>query len=200
MPALCARASWRPTHASRSRQSVRHRWSNGDKTFTGQNTNLGAGYQVFSGNFDGSNGDDLFLYKPGSGADYIYFADAPHTRTFTPSERDISGTYTPVVGNFDNAGGDDIFWYSPGAGQINEWFFDSQGNFTGVNFVNVGTGFTPIAGNFDGASGDDIFWYLPGSGADLIWYSNGTQNMIHKTTTNVSGTGPAQHRKTCPSS
>ena len=61
---------------------------------------------------NGDGRDDVFVYGPGTIADWIWYSGAsglPKRPLFTT----INGTYRPVVGDFDGDGHDDIFWYGP---------------------------------------------------------------------------------------
>ncbi len=129
--------------------------------------------QSLAGNFDGTPGGDLLIYRPGSAGDLIQHLDAVGaTTTSSTTAVSVSGTYTPFVGDFDGNGIDDVFWYAPGSAQDWIWFFHDDGSHAAMP-RNVSGTYRPIVVDTDGSGTDDVIWYAPGAGADSIWRFNG---------------------------
>lgn len=159
--------------------------SDGGGDFESANLALARGYRPFAGNFDAEDGDDIFLYAPGTGKDIVLWADGDDLSADV-SLPGVSGTYIPLVGDFDGDGGDDIFWYVPGSTADGIWWSDGDGTFT-TTTVSVNGTYSPMVGDFDGDGADDVFWYGPGSASDGIWWSDGDRTFT-AVTLSVGGT------------
>jgi hypothetical protein len=74
-------------------------------------------YLPSAGDFDGDGRDDVMLYGPGTGSDYVWWGH-PVRSTFGSGNQTItavSGQYaTPVAGDYDNNGTDDLYWFAYG--------------------------------------------------------------------------------------
>ncbi|WP_421119060.1 hypothetical protein ACE2AJ_17075 [Aquihabitans daechungensis] len=125
--------------------------------------------KAVSGQFDDSDGADLFGYNPGGGLDgIIHFDPSGSDTTLSFEPLPVSGTFNPFVGDFDANGIDDIFWYAPGTAADYVWLFDAAGNHTTVR-KSVGGTYRPLVIDADGDGGDDVIWYAPGATADAMW-------------------------------
>lgn len=163
-------------------------WSSGDRTFAHQNGfNLGVGpatgFTVFTGDFDGDRRTDIFLYRPGSGEDYILWSNG--ARTFSAralGSAGMTGTYVPATGDFDSDGRDDVLWYGPSSGAVHMWWAIAGRTFLrGIDTLgSPGVGYRPVAGNFDGDDDDDLIWYQSGSAvSDALWLARGDRTFAH---------------------
>ena len=92
-------------------------WSNGERTgefsFAKETKNLGPGYRPVAGDFDDDGDDDLFWYRPATGAATAWWSngdgtfDTVHGYQFNPHARLFTG-------DFDANGADDLYFYVPG--------------------------------------------------------------------------------------
>jgi|GEM_PF-6278868 len=196
--------------------------SNGNGTFTatyavGDDGAAGlngiAGYNFLAPNglefalafdYNGDNKDDLFFYRPGTGAAWVARSEGngSFTGVYTmgapgygiagydmrsPADRVISLDY-------NGDGKDDLFLYRPGRGCA--WVARSEGNgqFTPVYAVgdDGAAGLNGIGGfdllspsdialsfDYNGDGKDDLFLYRPGAGAAYIARSNGNGTFTH---------------------
>ncbi|HWJ64813.1 MAG TPA: VCBS repeat-containing protein [Acidimicrobiales bacterium] len=125
--------------------------------------------QSLAGNFDGAAGGDLFIYRPGSGQDYIqHLTKTGSTTSSTLKPETVSGSFKPFVGDFDGNGVDDVFWYAPGASPDYLWLFDASGAHMTVR-KSVGGTYRPIVVDANGDGRDDVIWYAPGTASDAMW-------------------------------
>lgn len=125
--------------------------------------------QSLVGNFDGTAGGDLLIYRPGTAQDWIqHIAETGSTTSSTLRPIAVSGTFTPFVGDFDGNGIDDVFWYAPGTARDYIWFFRPDGTYAASPRDVNGT-YRPLVLDTDGSGTDDIVWYGPGSAPDSMW-------------------------------
>ena len=127
------------------------------------------GGEPFEGDFTGSAGTDVFVYRPGPDPDGIVKI-TPSGTTVTTSliPKTVNGTFTPLVGDFDGNAISDILWYAPGSSPDALWLFDSSGAHANVPLAINGS-YVPTVFEANGDGYDDIIWYAPGGGADSIW-------------------------------
>lgn len=127
------------------------------------------GGEPFEGNFTGSAGTDVFVYRPGPDPDGIVKI-TPSGTTVTTSliPKTVNGIYQPLVGDFDGNAIDDIIWYAPGSSPDALWLFASDGSHTNVPLT-INGDYLPTVFEANGNGYDDVIWYRPGSGADSIW-------------------------------
>ena len=71
-------------------------------------------YTPLAGDFDGDGRSDIFWYRPGTGADYVWYfaANGGHSQTAPSVNGDFLPTVSGVAG-YDRDGTADIIWYSP---------------------------------------------------------------------------------------
>jgi hypothetical protein len=127
--------------------------------------------QHIAGNFVGDARDEVFEYRPGAGADFM-FVDFRVNSSNRPDFQQISYTIpgTPVVfaGDFDGDGHDELFLY--GAGTAPDAIWDFVDDTTVQSHpVRVDGLFFAVPGDFDSDGDDDVLWYAPGQVADEIW-------------------------------
>ncbi|CAN5631486.1 hypothetical protein BH10ACT1_BH10ACT1_34480 [soil metagenome] len=152
----------------------------------------GTGAQPLVGDFDGDHRSDVFLYRPGAGAEVLKKGRSNRTFTTVTTGITVAGTFRPIVGDFDGNKVDDIFWYAPGTAADRLWLFAAGGGHTSIAETVNGT-FTPIVGDFvtsDNGDRTDIFWYAPGTGADYLWRSSGHGGAFASIRKTVDGTYP----------
>ncbi|QXC59290.1 hypothetical protein KSP35_12835 [Aquihabitans sp. G128] len=143
------------------------RFTNADGTVTAGPGFTLPGAQVLTGDFVGSDFDDIFFYTPGAGGDLISRSNGDGT--FSSMAVSVSGTYTPLVGSFaDNDGKDDILWYAPGTAADSLWDFNEDGTITTTSLTINGT-YTPLVGDFSDDVAQDVVWYSPGTGTASWW-------------------------------
>ncbi|RIK35000.1 MAG: hypothetical protein DCC55_31690, partial [Chloroflexi bacterium] len=112
------------------------------------------------GDFDGDGRADLFLYRPGSESDWIWWGNG--NRTFTKTEVDnIIGTFEIFVGDFDGDGRADLFLYRPGSESDWIWWGNGNRTFTKQASISIDGTFKPFTGDFNGDGRADVFWYTP---------------------------------------
>ena len=74
-------------------------------------------YLPSAGDFDDDGRDDVMLYGPGTGADYLWWGQSVRSSfgSGNQSTMTVSGQYaTPVAGDFDGNGTDDLYWFAYG--------------------------------------------------------------------------------------
>ncbi|HEX7133207.1 MAG TPA: VCBS repeat-containing protein [Iamia sp.] len=127
------------------------------------------GGEPFVGDFTGSAGTDVFVYRPGPDPDGIVKI-TPSGTTVTTSliSKTVNGTFRPLVGDFDGNAISDILWYAPGSSPDALWLFNSNGTHTNVPLAISGS-YVPTVFEANGDGYDDIIWYAPGGGADSLW-------------------------------
>ncbi len=133
--------------------------------FSLDTTNVTGTYTPVSGDFDGDGAGDIFWYRPGGGADYIWYGD--RSRSFASAQTQVTGTYTPVSGDFDGDSFSDIFWYGGG----DYLWYGTPTGFGGGPGMGLPDGFVTLPGDFDGNGSSDLFWYRAGTGPDGIWFA-----------------------------
>jgi hypothetical protein len=126
-------------------------------------------YVPLAGDFDNDTISDVIWYKPGTGADYIWYfgGRAGLTPQYVGADLTINGAdYEPVVGDFDGDGISDVFWNDPTPnGDDFIWYFNgwrgSAQPYTGIflNLYGYGENMQPVPGRFDYGATTDIFWY-----------------------------------------
>lgn len=145
------------------------------------NLRLGAGFETFTGDFDGDGHGDLFRYGPGDLEDGIYYGKESRSQfSYKDEGFQIRNTYRPVAGNFDGLYGTDIFWYRPGEEPENIWWSNGASRtFTPqLNATNIFSEYEAAVGDFDGDGRDDIFWFGSGAGRDTIWWGTTSRTFI----------------------
>lgn len=88
---------------------------------------IGAGYTPLVGRFLEESGQDVYWYKPGSGAEQLW-AFGPTLEPDVSVQSgvpQVSGTYVPVTADLNNDGYTDIVW--SGSGSANVWRWGSSG-------------------------------------------------------------------------
>ncbi len=143
--------------------------------YTSQPFTVNGEYIPVPGDFNGSGRTDILWYKPGPGADYIWYFNEDGSYNSEPFT--VNGEYIPVTGDFNGSGRTDILWYAPGPAADYIWYFNSDGTYNSEPFT-VNGEYIPVTGDFNGSGRTDILWYAPGPAADYIWYfnSDGTYN------------------------
>jgi FG-GAP-like repeat len=123
-----------------------------------------------AGNFVGDDRVEIFEYRAGTGADYLYANFSKETGSVTYNQYSfiVPGTYTPFSGDFDGDGHDELFWYGGGDGADHLWKFTDVTSFT-QHEIPQGSLYFPVPGDFDGDGADEILWYAPGTVPDEIW-------------------------------
>jgi hypothetical protein len=130
---------------------------------------LATSTRAFSGQFDGTNGGDVFVYNPGAGADGILHtaqSGSSLVTSFLPLT--VNGTYVPVVGDFDGNQVTDVIWYAPGKGADSMWLFDATGGHRSVPLTLNGD-YRPIVVDANGDGRADVLWYGVGTRSDMFW-------------------------------
>jgi hypothetical protein len=129
----------------------------------------------FSGNFIGDARDEIFEYRPGTGADYMFtdFSKVAGFVSYRPLSFTLNLTYGPIPGDFDGDGYDEIFWFGAGTAPDYLWdFVDGDPTRFQQTTMNQGGLYLTAAGDFTGDGADDIIWYAPGTQPDEIWDFN----------------------------
>lgn len=139
-----------------------------------------------AGNFVGDARVEIFEYRPGTGADFLFtdFSKASGSVTFTTNSFRVTGTYTPFSGDFDGDEQDELFWYGGGDNADHLWKFSGVTNVTQYE-IPQGSLYFPVPGDFDGDGADEILWYAPGTVPDEIWdFAPGdvTRHTVHPIT------------------
>jgi hypothetical protein len=125
--------------------------------------------QKLVGDFDGNGLGDLFLYKPGSGADALWRRTSTSNGTFAKTAETVTGNYTALTQQFSPDDSTDhrtdILFETPGSGLAALWEGEANGSFTKSSHA-VPLGGTPIALNKEwgytlttGTAKDDMIWY-----------------------------------------
>jgi hypothetical protein len=131
-------------------------------------------YYVLSGNFAGDGREEVFVYVPGGGQDFLLtnFVDTGSGFDFDAVPFNVNGFYDPVVGDFDGEGLAEILWYGIGSAPDFLWNFSSVSSVQSVPYTANGV-YDPVAGDLTGDGIDDILWYAPGPAQDYLWDFNG---------------------------
>jgi hypothetical protein len=118
-------------------------------------TNAGGGYEIFSGDFDSDDTDDILFYNPANGLTYRWnFLPGGFTPASTGLLAQGPANAKPITLDRRGDGGTDFFLYVPNAAADPLW-----------EFVNVA--YTTTSGNYFGDNGDDI--YFTSCTQTLIW-------------------------------
>jgi RHS repeat-associated protein len=152
-------------------------WGDDDVAAANTTFDLGAAsvsgtYQPVVGNFDGTGGDDIFWYAPGTAADSLWLFNT--SGTYTGYSRTVNGTnYQLAAGDVNGDAKDDLLFYDP-AGSDVLWWGASQASFGSTNqkALTIASGVTPVFGDFDGDTFDDLFLYKPAATGDDIWWGH----------------------------
>lgn len=152
----------------------------GGPTVDEPNVNFGVGFPQVSGtyipvvgNFNGSGGDEIFWYGPGSTPDSIWYWTSGSRTPISMAKSVNTSGYAPVAGDADGDGRDDIIWNAPGAIDPVWWgtsTLAALGGTTTTGWVSIGADHTPVFGDFDGDGSDDLFLYKPTTTGDTIWW------------------------------
>jgi hypothetical protein len=139
-----------------------------------------------AGNFVGDSAVEIFEYRPGSGADYMFanFRKVFGSVTYNAFSFVVNGTYSPFAGDFDGDGHDELFFYGGGENPDVLWKFTDVTSYTQF-LIPQGSLYRPVPGDFDGDGADEILWYAPGTVADEIWdFAAGdlTRHTVHPIT------------------
>ncbi len=160
-----------------------------------------AGYDLRSPNdrvipfdFNGDRKQDLFLYRPGSGAAFVARSNGDGTFTAVYAQGDpgsgIAGydLRSPrdqvLAFDYDGDGKQDLLLYRPGSGAVFVAHSNGDGTFTATYAQgDPGSGIAGydlrspkdriLAFDYDGDGKDDLLLYRPGSGAAFVAHSNG---------------------------
>lgn len=137
-----------------------------------------------AGNFAGDGRAEIFQYRAGSGADYMYeFTKTGDSVTAELYSYVVNGTYAPFVGDFDADGYDEIFWYTPGSETDYIWHFSSLTAYTSTT-ATVGGTYWAVTGDFTGDTYEDVFWHGPGTAQDYLWDYDSSGYTSHPLTFN----------------
>ncbi|MCC6521563.1 MAG: VCBS repeat-containing protein [Polyangiaceae bacterium] len=155
-----------------------HMWWGTDRTGFNQQAYMypvSAGFTPISGDFDGDSRGDVFWYKPGTGADAVWWGTGNRSSAFSGVLQTVNGAnYQPFAADFDGDGASDIFWYDP-TGYSRIWWgiYGTKGFYHSPLIYWVASGARPVAGDFDRDGYTDI-WWLRQVGTDDLWWSNGS--------------------------
>ena len=144
---------------------------------------VGDGAQVLVGNFGGDEADDLLIYRPGPGADAIWYGreGVRGTSRWVKRPLDIRGTYQPIVGDFVGGSRPDILWYAPGAARDYLWpstnTWDALGGDRQKVLVNGRYRWAVLHDHRGGK--DDIAWVGLGDEHDYVWHYDDSGNGSH---------------------
>ena len=125
------------------------------------------------GNFIGDGREEIFEYRAGSGADYLFaeFSKVSGAVTYTVYSFTLNLTYSPFAGDFDGDGYDELFWYGGGPNPDYLWKFTGPTDFNQMEVDADALAF-PVVGDYTGDGAEDILWYSPGTVGDEIWEYN----------------------------
>jgi len=134
-------------------------------------------FQPLVGDFDANGSTDVFWYRPGDHADYLWRPKgSPGSITFTSSELDVDGYYHPIVLDYNDDDLSDIVWYDPYSSSSPVWRGAGNGTFAGTSVDAVskglaasGTPYQALVGYFNADSYQDILWYAAGGAPDALW-------------------------------
>lgn len=122
------------------------------------------------------DGDEVLIYRPGSGIDQIFDGFNKTGTSFSmapdPTTPSVTSTYAPTAGDFDGDGFDEILWYGPGTTIDYIWDFDPtvRGGQTSITLgATNATDYILTAGDFTGDGAEDIFWYRPNTQDEVLW-------------------------------
>jgi len=175
--------------------------------------------QVLKFDYNGDGKQDLFFYRPGSGAAWVVRSNGDGTFTGVYMVGDngpappngiagfdfLSPAGRALAFDYNGDGKDDLFFYIPGAGAAWVARSNGDGTFTGVYTVGdngpappngiAGFDFLSPAGralplDYNGDGKDDLFFYIPGSGAAWVARSNGNGSFTGVYTVGDNGPAP----------
>jgi len=150
--------------------------------------------RVFAFDFNGDRKQDLFLYRPGTGAAFVARSNGDGTFTAVYAQGDpgsgIAGydLRSPrdqvLAFDYDGDGKQDLLLYRPGSGAVFVAHSNGDGTFTATYAQgDPGSGIAGydlrsqkdriLAFDYDGDGKDDLLLYRPGSGAAFVAHSNG---------------------------
>lgn len=152
--------------------------ANPNPVITNRTLSVGGTYTPIVGRFDqdasvGDNGQDIFWYAPGSGADSLW--DFQANASVTTRSMTVNGTFKPLVGHWMSSPHEQILWYAPGSAGDALWAFEGNDTLTKKSLTINGT-YTPYTCECIGSGlGDrsDILFHGVGNAPDAIWSNNG---------------------------
>jgi hypothetical protein len=171
--------------------------------------------QALPFDYDGDGKQDLFFYRPGSGAAWVDRSkgDGTFPSVYTVGDNgsappngiagfDLLSPNDQVLAfDYNGDGKQDLFLYRPGSGAAFVARSNGDGTFTAV--YAQGAGGSGIAGfdfkspddrvlafDYDGDGKQDLFFYRPGSGAAFVARSNGDGTFTGVFTVGDNGTAP----------
>ncbi len=150
-------------------------WSNGTRTgdfsFAKEVKNLGPGYRPVSGDFDDDGYDDIFWYRPSTGAATAWWGNS--TGSFSTVHGYQYNAHARLfAGDFDANGTDDLYFYRVGAASDVIAYGTGNRQFSS-RFEPNGGNWEPFAADLDGDLDDDIVWLDPLADSAEIWWSDG---------------------------
>jgi hypothetical protein len=123
----------------------------------------------------GDDHDDIFWYRKGAGADFLWVSDGDGT--FTSRSMPVNGYYRPFrLEDFHVDAKDDLLWLATSTGNsVLAHFADTgTGAKTSQSLVNVyAPRFRPVVGDWNGDGREDFFLHGPGSEPDIRMLVNG---------------------------
>lgn len=154
-------------------------WSNGTRngefSFAKEVKNLGPGYRPVSGDFDGDGYDDIFWYRPSTGAATAWWGNSAGSFD-TVHGYQYSAYARLFAGDFDGNGMDDLyFFYRSGSGIDVVAYGIGNRQFSNQTEQSTGN-WEPFAADLDGDLDDDIVWFDPLADNAEIWWS-GAENL-----------------------
>ncbi|HEX7133209.1 MAG TPA: hypothetical protein VF228_11570, partial [Iamia sp.] len=99
-------------------------------------------YQPVIGHFrePDSNSDSVYWYRPGAGADLLWFFSGSGNVVVDDSPPQVTGTYDTAVGDYDGNGVQDIAWEANGQASI--WLFSAVDD-GAISQTTASTGIVP---------------------------------------------------------